>query len=279
MKKFNICLIKPANYIHSYAFLELGELINYSLKELGFDSTLNFNKFEPSANNILIGGHLLSEADISQLNSSTVILNTEQVYGEATPWSQAIFQLAKKFDIWDYSKKNIEKFNSIGIDKVKHFEIGFQKELVRINPSKIKDVDVLFYGSINERRQKIIDKLSANGLRVKILFGIYGKERDEWIERSKIVLNHHFYDSYIFEVVRVFYLLINSIAVVGEVNETTSIDSICKDGIFCAKYDGLVASCIRIAKDDVLRQELQQSAISSISKYPQKIFTQAVIDI
>ena len=272
-------MIKPANYIHSYAFLELGELIHFSLKELGCDSALNFNQFEPGAKNILIGGHLLSEADISQLPSSTVVLNTEQVYGEATPWSQAIFQLAKKIDIWDYSTKNIEKFDEIGIDKVKHFKIGFQKELVRIDPSKNKDIDVLFYGCINERRKEVLDKLAANGLRVKVLFGVYGKERDEWVERSKIVLNHHFYDSYIFEVVRVFYLLTNSIAVVGEVNETTSIDSMCREGVYSAKYDELVAACMHMAKDETLRWDLQLRAINSISKYPQTIFTQELIKV
>jgi len=276
---FNICLIKPTNYIHSYAFLELGELIHFSLKELGCDSRLNFNQFEPGAKNILIGGHLLSEAGISQLPSSTVILNTEQVYGEATPWSQVIFQLAKKFDIWDYSKKNIKKFDAIGIDNVKHFGIGFQKELVRIDLSKNKDIDVLFFGSINERRKEVLDKLVANGLIVKVLFGVYGKERDEWVERSKIVLNHHFYNSHIFEVVRVFYLLTNSIAVVGEVNETTSIDSMCREGIYSAKYDELVAACTFMAKDDALRQDLQLRAINSISKYPQTIFTQEVIKL
>ena len=47
MKKINICLIKPDNYIHSYAFLELGELIYFSLLELGYEATLRFNQIEP----------------------------------------------------------------------------------------------------------------------------------------------------------------------------------------------------------------------------------------
>ena len=32
MQKINICMVKPDNYIHSYAFVELGELIFFSLK-------------------------------------------------------------------------------------------------------------------------------------------------------------------------------------------------------------------------------------------------------
>ena len=44
----------------------------------------------------------------------------------------------------------------------KLFNIGYQKELNRIKPSTGKDIDVLFYGSINPRRKYIIDKLIEN---------------------------------------------------------------------------------------------------------------------
>jgi len=111
----------------------------------------------------------------------------------------------------EYSPKNIEKFLQVGIDKTKLLKIGYQKELARLDLSKPKDIDVLFYGSMNERRKAILDELELKGLKVKTLFGIYGQERDHWIERSKVVLNHHYYESQIFEIVRVFYLLTNSV--------------------------------------------------------------------
>jgi hypothetical protein len=141
-----------------------------------------------------------------------------------------------------------------------------------------KDIDVLFYGSINERRAEIINELIKTGLRVKTLFGVYGKERDEWIGRSQLVLNHHFYNSHIFEIVRVFYLLSNSIAVVGEVNDSTSIDSLYKDGIYASKYEDLVDSCLNLIQDDSLKQKIQIDAFNSISKYQQKFFTQQILD-
>jgi hypothetical protein len=184
----------------------------------------------------------------------------------------------KNFEVWDYSTRNIEKLEEIGVNKVKLFKIGFQKELARLDKSKKKDIDVLFYGSVNERRRDILDKLVAKGLTVKTLLGVYGRERDELVERSKLVLNHHYYNSQIFEIVRVFYLLTNSVAVVGEVNESTSIDTMCREGIYAAKYDDLVAGCIELVKDDSLRQRIQVKALNSISKYPQKLFTQEALD-
>lgn len=276
MTRFNVCLVQPDNYIHSYAFLELGELLHFSLQELGYDSSFGFNNPDPNATNILIGCHLLDPKFIPQLPSSTILLNTEQIYGE-TDWNKPIFAWAKHFQIWDYSPKNIEKFAQIGIHKTKLFRIGYQKELNRLDINKPKDIDILFYGSVNERRKAILDKLEAKGLKVKVLFGVYGQERDHWIERSKIVLNHHYYESQIFEIVRVFYLLTNSVAVIGEVNETTSIDPIYKEGICASKYEDLVSHCVELVHSEPLRRTLQQRAFASIAQYPQALFTEEVL--
>ncbi|MBU3550122.1 hypothetical protein ICN13_02055 [Polynucleobacter sp. MWH-Berg-3C6] len=278
MKKINICMVKPDDYIHSYAFIELGELIFFSLKELGYEVSIGFNNLTFNVKNILIGCHLLDPSYIKQVPKSTIIVNTEQIYNDTTSWNSNIFVWVKNFEVWDYSELNIEKLKSLGVDRVKLLKIGYQKELRRINMSTNKDIDVLFYGSINERRAEIINGLINRGLRVKTLFGVYGKERDEWIGRSQIVLNHHYYNSHIFEIVRVFYLLSNSIAVVGEVNDSTSISSLYKEGIYPSKYEDLVDSCLKLIKDNSLKQKIQFDAFNSISQYEQKFFTQQVID-
>ena len=273
MAKFNICLVKPENYVHSYAFLELGELIHYSLKALNHDSTLAFNSTDSSSINILIGCHLLNPSLIPQIPKSTIILNTEQIYSDTTSWNDNIFRWAEKFTIWDYSNRNIEKFNQLGISHTKHFKIGYQKELTRLHTNTTKEIDVLFYGCINDRRKAILDGLVNAGLNVKVLFGVYGKERDHWIEKSKIVLNHHFYNSQIFEIVRVFYLMSNSIAVVSEVNETTSIDPIYLKGIYPAIYNELISSCLNLIINTELRKTTQQNALEQLSRHPQNLFT------
>ena len=280
MKKINICIIKPDNYIHSYAFWELAELIHFSLMELGFETRIIFNQVEPDIKNILIGCHLLDPKLIEKIPKSTVILNTEQIYSDTTDWNENIFAWVTEFEVWDYSIRNIEKLRQIGADRVKLFKIGYQKELARLDKKQNKDIDIdiLFYGAANDRRKLIIKKLLDTGLNVKTLFGVYGKDRDSWIERSKLVLNFHFYDSQIFEVVRVFYLLTNSVAVVGEVNESTSIDNMCKEGIHAVKYEDLVNGCVEVANNDKLRQELKEKAFNSIYRYPQKEFTQEMLD-
>ena len=261
------------------AFLELAELINYSLIEIGHKSCISFNKIEHKAKNIIIGAHLLDTKEIPHIPIDTAILNTEQIYSDQTNWNRNIFAWAKKFETWDYSDRNIIKFHEIGAPKVKLLNIGYQPELRRILKLDTQEIDVLFYGSINDRRRKIIDELSNSGIKVKTVFGIYGKNRDELISKSKIVLNLHHYKSEIFEIIRVFYLLTNSKAVVGEVNTTTTVDNHIKSGILPAKYEALVSTCLELLASPSKIKALEEVAHNSIIKFPQKIFTSKLLDL
>lgn len=267
--KFNICVIKPINYIHSEAFIELAELIKYSLQDLGHEAEINVNQTFLDARNILIGIHLLDPKHIKQTPKTSIILNTEQIYSDTTTWNKNIFEWVKNFETWDYSERNILKLRELGVENPKHLRIGFHPKLARLKKATVQDIDVLFYGSMSDRRQKIIDALVATGMNVKAVFGVYSGERDELISRAKVVLNLHNYDSQIFEIVRVFYLVTNRKAVVCEVGANTSIDSCYATAIYASPYDDLVTSCKKLVADDHLRAELETAALETIRKMPQ----------
>jgi hypothetical protein len=275
--KYNVCLISPPNYIHVLAFWELAELIHFSLIELGHESTLQFKKMEKDATNIVFGCHLLNPELIPQIPKSTIFINTEQIYLNENRWNNTIFEWAKYFEFWDYSEKNILKFKELGVANVKLLKIGFQKELSRIEKSMHQDIDILFYGSMNERRQRILMQLENRGLKVKSVVGLYRKERDQLIARSKVVLNYHFYSSEIFEIVRVFYLLSNAVPVVGEVNPTTSIDETYKNAIYATPNDGIVAACEKLVKDTSLREAIAKHGYEVISQLHQSVFTRTLL--
>jgi len=279
MSNFNICIVQPTGYLHSLAFLELAELILYSLIDLGHKSVLNFNRVDSNATNIIIGCHLLDPSRATMLPPDTIILNTEQLEGNPSPWRTKILEWGRRFQIWDYSIKNIHWFAQNGIIQAKHLRIGYQRQLERLNQNSNKDIDVLFYGCINERRLKILNELTANGLRVKSLFGVYGADRDRWVERSHLVINIHYYESQIFEIVRVFYLITNSIPVVSEVNTSTSIDTIYQPAIATCDYLNIPKTTLLLIKDSDLLNNLKLKSQEEILKYPQKTFTEeALID-
>ena len=274
--KFNICIIQPKDYIHSMAFWELAELLLYSLKDLNHQVIIQFNKIDTDCKNILIGFHLLDIKYASQLPKDSVLINAEQFLG-GTPWNENILQWIRSFEVWDYSTQNIDCFKEMGLKNIKYLQLGYQKELSRIHKSPAQDIDVLFYGSINDRRSRILESLKSSGLNVHTSFGVYGKDRDDLIARSKLVLNLHYYDSEIFEVVRVFYLLANSIPVVGEINSSTVISDLYKNAVYGASYQDLANACIQLVNDEVARDLQAKKGFELIKQYPQKLFTQTLI--
>ena len=148
--KFNICIIQPQGYTHSLAFLELAELLVFSLRALEYKAILQFNKIDNDAKNILIGFHLLDIKYVSQLPKNSILINVEQFLG-GTPWNENILHWIQSFEVWDYSTQNIEFFKAQGIENIKYLELGYQSELSRIEIKAVQDIDVLFYGSINDQ--------------------------------------------------------------------------------------------------------------------------------
>jgi len=275
--RYNICVLQPDGYAHSFAFLELAELVCYSLRELGHDAELKFNDVRLDRRNIVIGCHLAELAVMEHMPAGTVILNTEQLDAGAEGFSPAIFEWARRFEVWDYSERNIARLRDLGIDHVKRLRLGFQKELARIRLSPSPDIDVLFYGTMNDRRHRIVEALERRGVAVHCVYNVYGRERDSLIARSKLVLNLHVGDTQIFEIVRVFYLLTNAVPVVAEVNPTTSIDRMYAHGIAGVPYDGLVAECVDLLRDPAKRSALGARGLECLSRFPQREFTRAVV--
>ena len=277
----NVCLIKPKNYIHYLALQELAELIHFSVLELGLKSQITFNYCDnnPSTKNIVLGAHLLNDNLIEDIPENTIIFNTEQIESITENWKKKILNLARKNIIfWDYSQYNLDYLSKTINIKGKLFQIGYQKELNRINHNIDKNIDVLFYGSINARREHIINKLKDRKINVKTLFGVYGKERDDLIAKSKLILNMHMYDSKIFEIVRVFYLLSNSIPVISEVGSDTKFNNDFLDLICKSTYENIEKNIIYLLENDKKRIELGEMGLNAIKKFPQIKFTEQILN-
>ncbi|WP_219350272.1 hypothetical protein, partial [Kingella negevensis] len=188
-----------------------------------------------------------------------------------------ILYLAQRYAMWDYSEANIQHFWERGISHVKHLPLGFQAALKRIELSSTPDIDVLFYGSLNERRVNILNQLPKQGLRVEVLQDVFGKERDKWIARSKVVLNMHYFDSQIFEIVRCFYLMTNGVAVVSEVNPNTSIQAAYLNGIVATPYEQLVQTCVNLCMQPETQLAQQKEALQTMQALPQANIMQQLL--
>lgn len=216
----SIYIVTPERYQHSETFRELAEAFREGCAELGevVPITTVLNSDRP----LVLGAHLLPE-----LPANAIIYNTEQV-GSHWLEDRKYIDILKVREVWDYSAENTQRLKELGIN-AKHCDVGYEPCLTRIPqlPEEKLDIDVLFYGSPTPRRMAIIEEIIKAGVKVQMLFGVYGVERDYYISRSKIVLNLHAWEYSPHEIVRASYLWANKKCVVDE-DMTNDLPTLCK---------------------------------------------------
>ncbi len=236
--KHHICLIMPQGYIHAMCFREIASLLKSSLTSIGIECSYAANQLAADRINVVLGYHLL-KFNQSLLKCRYIPYQLEQLDATEGWYSENIRRLLENaYQVWDYSKENIQFLKGLNIE-AKHLPIGYHRDLELIRHADQKDIDILFYGSVGERRKAVLDRLNTFA-NVKVLFGVYEKQRDDFIARSKIVLNIHHYSTKIFEAPRISYLLNNACFVVSEASFANPYKSV---GLCLVPYEELAETC------------------------------------
>src|ERR1700691_916851 len=106
MSKFQIVLVRPDGFLHTEAFREVAETLQFGLRSVGHTAQIEENVFDPTATNLLLGSHLLSPAAAVMLPPASILYNLEQLGGPSLP--KQFYELAVRHRVWDYSRRNIE---------------------------------------------------------------------------------------------------------------------------------------------------------------------------
>lgn len=156
-------------------------------------------------------------------NKKIIIFQMEQLF-QGSPYDNRLIHdnLNQADAIWDYDEENVKWLKeNLNIDAVFH-PLVYVDELNNI-PQKSydeHDIDVLFYGFPNQRRFNIIEnfckELWRTNISVVTLYNCYGEQLNDFISRSKIILNIHFFEESRQEQARLFYLIINGKCVLSE---------------------------------------------------------------
>lgn len=256
---------------------EIIELLSISFKKLGCNVDVKDNEFILDGINILFFSFFIT--DINAIPHNTIIFNSEQINDINTYNLSNMYDQLNKFVFWDYSNRNIDQLIAINNkSNIQYLQIGYAEELFRIEKKEIQDIDILFYGAINDRRLKILNSLLSLNLNVHVTQNCYGGERDNLISRSKIVLNIHYYPSKIFELVRVSYLLNNKICIVSECDEHTEIHENIKNTLVTASYDQIVDTCVKYLSSEELRENTSIIGFNGFKKLDQVIILKKLIN-
>lgn len=106
--------------------------------------------------------------------------------------------------VWDYSIKNYENYKSRdNLKSIFYMPMPFFfEDTTNIIYDDYDSYDIYFYGSEIERRRNILNQMQKKYSNLKIGYGISGKERDNCIKSSKIVINLHYYETAALETAR-----------------------------------------------------------------------------
>lgn len=180
--------------------------------------------------------------------------------------------LKNAYQVWDYSLQNKSWLeNNLNLNNITHVPVCFSHILSKkIIQSQKKDIDILFFGSLNPKRKKILEGIQKySHLNIIIRNNdCWGEELDVLIGRSKIILNIHYYENAILEMHRLSYLLNNKCFVISETVSDKKMVETFSPGLIICPYNKIIENCIDwLNKDSIQRQKIANTGHLIIKKY------------
>lgn len=190
----------------------------------------NYNELLFDNNSIIIMFLNDLNMDIVRINKNkTILLNTEHCTNFSLDNIKMLenMNFQSNYFIWEYSAPNMnfltKKYPNINTYYLpllynSYLELYYNQTVTKKIDYKNKEIDVLFIGTINERRKHLLDELKKM-YKVKIISiedKLSNKELFDYIENSKLVINIFYYEVFVFDYYRNSLLLANNILMVSE---------------------------------------------------------------
>jgi hypothetical protein len=136
-----------------------------------------------------------------------IIFNTENLPAQVPDWKERY----AGHELWDMSARNC------ALTGAKHVPIGYHPSMQRFERAPVLDIDVIFTGSLNQRRHDVLRALAERGLVVRhVPPGVYGAQRDAQLARAKLALNMLFYEDGMYPTLRAAHLIANRVPILSE---------------------------------------------------------------
>ncbi|PEJ66375.1 DNA-binding protein [Bacillus wiedmannii] len=261
-RHYDYCLyLWPTTY---KVFIDVVRALKWNLEQQDNTVIISENLLTNAKNTVIFGANN-SIYNTSSINipKKAIIYNFEQLYDDCHWDNPQYLNILKDREIWDYSLHNINWLQKKGLGKsIKHMKINYAPTLEfksKIFPD-FEDIDVLFIGSINDRRQLIIKQLKELAPHLNIIFtnNIWGIPRNELIARSKIILNIHYYLTGILETPRISQIVANNKFIISELSNPN--DELDWPGIIFVPYNEIVNTVLHYSQKPNERIKLAKKA-------------------
>jgi SAM-dependent methyltransferase len=236
----NLSIVQRPGDAHALGFLDQARYLRHHLGRLGFACQLSKNRLYRDRLNIVLGAHNGFDPKLADL-FPCVILNLEQIGRGGAALPGAYLELLASVPSFDYDPANQAAYNAalagpcVPILDAPYLRAGRAQRPLRDRP-----LDLLFFGSINERRRHLIGQIEAAGCRIAMFdHPLYGPERDEIILQAKAVLNLHYYETARLEQTRIAHCLSLGTPVISERKFDAAIPPEFESSVFWAPSDAV----------------------------------------
>lgn len=247
-----------------FAFTEVALCLRDSLRLAGLQSDVHVNTASPEANCIVLGAVPPLPETLERLDPRrTFIFNFEQLGSSSAIAGRAYLDWLSRWMVLDYHSCNVEFLHRVNGPRQTVLELPIvpgPSLAFRLDLPPEKSVDVLFFGSPNDRRTALLDRLEEAGLRVEVVAGAYAQELTPALRRARLVVHIHYYETGLFPVARVLQPVADSVPVVCEASVFSDGCDWSGSGILFAPYDDLVDACRRLL---AARDEQRQRALKA----------------
>ena len=228
-----------------FVFSEVALCLRDAIRAEGYDSEHLMNRADPEAFSIVLGLLPADAAEIANLDPRRcAIFNFEQL-GSSSHIANADYRRwLSGWMVIDYHDSNIDVLRRENGSRQAVFELPLvPTPALQSQGTEAKDIDVLFYGSMSERRAHVLRQLQAMGLKVQAVAGAYGQELAPAIRRSRLVLHAHFYEKALFPVARFVQPVMMGVPIVCETSVFSDHNDWSLSGIVFANYENLAETC------------------------------------
>lgn len=245
MPPLHIVVIQPKGYIHSLGLLDHARYLRYQFRRLGCEVGLAKNRLREDALNIVFCAHRGFPAELTQ-RYACVFVNLEQLGADGAQMPPGYLALLHQNPVIDYDASHPAAY---GRDAASVPLVWFghapylQPVAAQAAPLAQRPIDLLFFGSVNPRRQAFLEKVQALGVKLTVVQEpLYGAERDALVLRAKAVLNCHAHASSRFEQARAFQCMSLGTPVISERTVRTQAPDCYQDTVFWLDDDARMAA-------------------------------------
>jgi hypothetical protein len=228
-----------------FVFTEAALCLRDAIRAAGYPSEHLVNRVDPLSYSIVLGGTPQLIRELPGVDPMRcAIFNFEQLGSTSNIATPEYRRWLSGWLVLDYHSNNIEFLKRENGPNQLAFELPLvpSESLVTQGPEE-KSVDVLFYGTMSERRAHVLRELEAMGLRIEVVAGAYGAELAPAIRRAKLVLHVHYYERALFPVARFAQPVMMGVPIVCETSVFSEHGDWSHSGIVFADYRHLADTC------------------------------------